>query len=77
LFAVPPGQVVGPVRTLAAYLAARADHKAEPNWAAFDSTRQQISQSMLETLQRRFLENYANYMRSNAKVKDLRSAEGF
>ena len=77
LFATPPGQVVGPVRTMTAYLAARVDQKTEPNWAQFDSTRQQISQSMLETLQRRFLENYASYMRSTAKVKDMRSVEGY
>ncbi len=73
LFGSQPGQVIGPIRGLSGYFAARLDQRIDPDWTAFEAQRQQISQQLLENMQRRFLEDYASTMRLTAKVKDLRS----
>ncbi len=73
LFAAKPGQVVGPLRGLNAFYAARLDARAEPDWAMFDQIRGQMASQILESKQRGFMDNYMNTLRAKSKVKDLRN----
>jgi len=73
LFAARPGQVVGPLRGLGGYVAARLESKTEPDWNAFNAAKGQFAQQLLEGRQRAFIDRYTNMLRAEAKVKDLRS----
>ena len=76
LFAAPIGQVLGPMRGLGGYAAARIESRTEPDWTAFEGAKSQFAQQLLESRQRSFLERYTSSLRAAAKVKDLRSDAG-
>ena len=76
LFAAPIGQILGPMRGLGGYAAARIESRTEPDWTAFEGAKSQFAQQLLESRQRSFLERYTSSLRAAAKVKDLRSDAG-
>jgi peptidyl-prolyl cis-trans isomerase D len=73
LFAAKPGQVIGPLRGLGGYAAARLESRTEPDWTQFEATRAQFAQQLLENRQRVFMERFTTALRTQAHVKDLRS----
>lgn len=77
LFAAQPGQVIGPVRGLNGFYAARLESKTEPDWNQFDQARAQIAQQILDQRQRTFMESFMVTLRSRAKVKDLRGVTAY
>jgi len=72
LFAAPPAQVVGPIRTLSGWYFGRVDQHAPADTTLYAQLRGQISQELLQRRQQSFLTSYANRLRSEAKVEDLR-----
>jgi len=77
LFAAKPGEVVGPMRGLSGFIAARLDSRIDPDWTTFEAAKGQFAQQMLESRQRAFIERYTNQLRAEAKVKDLRTETGY
>jgi peptidyl-prolyl cis-trans isomerase D len=77
LFGAAPGQVIGPVRGLSGYVAGRLESRTPPDWTAFETSKAQFAQQMLESRQRAFIDRYTSQLRAEAKVKDLRTEAGY
>jgi len=77
LFAAKPGQVLGPDRGLGGYVAARLESHVEPDWNAFEASKAQMAQQLLDQRQRAFMERFTQNLRAEAKVRDLRVDGGF
>ncbi len=73
LFAARPGDVIGPLRGLGGYAAARLESHTQPDWAAFETARPQFAQQLLQSRQQQFMERFTTALRTQARVKDLRS----
>jgi len=73
LFAAPPGKVIGPVRTFAGWYFGRVDKKAEPDSAAFEQQKGQVSTEILQRRQQTVFVGFLTQLREKAKIEDLRA----
>ena len=72
LFAAPTGKVVGPVRGISGWFFARVDQRVEPDSAAFEKNKGEISSDVLTRRQQSFFGAFVNDLVAKAKVEDLR-----
>ena len=74
LFGAAPGRVVGPLRTVSAWLFTRADRRIPGNPAMYDSTAGQVRVGIIQKKQQSFYAGWITSMRARAKLRDLRDS---
>ncbi|HEY6866747.1 MAG TPA: SurA N-terminal domain-containing protein [Candidatus Eisenbacteria bacterium] len=72
LFAAPAGKVIGPVRGISGWFFGRVDQRVEPDSAAFEKNKGEISSDVLTRRQQSFFGAFVNDLVARAKVEDLR-----